>query len=84
MWYAYVLQSKQDKKLYTGCTNDLRTRFKLHNDGKVPATKFRRPLILIYYEAYMNKNDAFEREKWLKSGWGRNYLKKVLRNYFRF
>lgn len=82
MWYVYVLQSKRDEKLYTGCANNLRARIKLHNDGKVMSTKLRRPLVLIYHEAYPNKFDAFAREKWLKTGWGRNYLKRVLKHYF--
>jgi len=82
MWYVYVLRSKQDGKLYTGCTNDLKTRIQLHNYGKVFATKLRRPLMLIYYETYLNKFDAFTREKWLKTGWGRNHFKKVLKHYF--
>ena len=82
MWYVYVLRSKRDNKLYIGCTDDLRKRVELHNAGKVPATKLRRPLALIHYEAYLNKFDAFAREKWLKTGWGRNHLKKVLKNYF--
>jgi predicted GIY-YIG superfamily endonuclease len=38
-------------------------------------------LILIYYEAFIDKHDAFNREQWLKTGWGRNQLKKILRNY---
>lgn len=83
MWYVYVLQSKMDGKLYTDCTNDLRKQIGLHNAGRVPSTRLRSPLVLIYYEAYLDKSDAFEREKWLKSGWGRNYLKRrVLKHYF--
>ncbi len=82
MWYIYVLKSNQDKMMYTGCTNDLRKRIELHNAGKVPSTKLRHPLVLIYYEAYLNKFDAFERERWLKSGWGRHYLKRILKHYF--
>ena len=78
MWYVYVLWSKRDRKLYIGCTNDLKKRLILHNKGEIPATKFRRPLILIHYEAYLNKYDAYSREKWLKTGWGRNHLKKIL------
>lgn len=82
MHYVYILQSKKDKKLYIGCTNDLRKRIMLHNTGKVEATKLRRPFVLIYYEAYLNKFDAYAKEKWLKTGWGRNYIKRTLRNYF--
>jgi len=80
MNYVYILYSKKDKKLYIGCTNNLKTRIELHNEGKVESTRFRRPLVLIYYEVYVNKIDAFAREKWLKTGWGRNYIKKTLMN----
>jgi putative endonuclease len=83
MYYVYILKSKKDGKLYTGCTDDLKKRVGLHNAGRVKATKLRRPLILIYYEAYLNKSDAFLREKWLKTGWGRNYINKTLKNYLK-
>jgi len=79
MYYVYILLGRRDKKPYIGCTNDLRKRLILHNKGKVESTKSRKPLILIYYEAYLNKFDAFNREKWLKTGWGRNYIKLVLK-----
>lgn len=82
MHYVYILKSKKDGKLYTGFTNDLRKRLNLHNVGKVEATKLRRPLNLIYYEAYLNKADAFVKEKWLKTGWGRNYINRGLKHYF--
>lgn len=83
MYYVYILISKKDNQLYIGCTNDLQKRFKLHNLGKIEATKNRRPLELIYYEAFINKHDAFEREQWLKTGWGRNQLKKILFNFLK-
>lgn len=79
MWYVYVIGSKQNKNLYIGCTNDLRKRIALHNSGKVPSTKFQRPFVLIHYEAYLDKRDAYSREKWLKTGWGRNHIKKLLK-----
>lgn len=80
MQYVYVLRSTNDKNLYIGCTNDLKKRVILHNSKKIPAIRERAPFQLIYYEAYLNKYDAFFREKYLKTGWGRNYLKKTLRN----
>lgn len=83
MYYAYILQSEKDKKLYVGYTGDLRKRIKMHNSGKVLSTKFRRPFSLIYYEAHIDRSDAFKREKFLKTGWGRNYIKRILENYFR-
>ena len=66
MFYVYILRSKKDKKLYTGSTNNLVKRFKEHNSGKVHSTKSRRPLELIYYEAYKSEKDARAREHNLK------------------
>lgn len=81
MQYVYILKSSVDSNLYVGCTHDLKQRLVLHNCKKVPSTAKRTPLILIYYEAYMDKRDAFARETFLKTGWGKNYVKKVLHNY---
>ncbi|MEK7178327.1 MAG: GIY-YIG nuclease family protein [Patescibacteria group bacterium] len=66
MYYFYVLQSKKDEDLYSGYTNDLQERFKDHNSGRVISTKNRRPLFLVYYEAYRSEDDAREREKQVK------------------
>ncbi|MDD2646429.1 MAG: GIY-YIG nuclease family protein [Patescibacteria group bacterium] len=82
MYYVYVLQSKKDGLLYLGCTNNLKQRLLLHNTGRVYATKKRAPFKLIYYEAFINKHDAFCREQWLKTGWGRNQLKNILKSFF--
>jgi len=82
MQYVYVLRSKQDKDLYIGCTKDLKTRFKLHNAKKVAATKKRTPFDLIYYEAYIDSKDAYQREIYLKTQYGHNHLKKALSNFF--
>ncbi|OGH11180.1 MAG: excinuclease ABC subunit C [Candidatus Levybacteria bacterium RIFCSPHIGHO2_01_FULL_36_15] len=74
-YYTYVLQSLKDKELYIGWTKDLRERFKKHNNGEVEATKNRAPLKLIYYEACLSKESAIKREKSLKTGFGRSYIK---------
>jgi putative endonuclease len=79
MFYTYILQSIKDKKLYTGCTDDLRARLKRHNVGNVPSTKGRGPFKIIYYEACENANDAYTREKYLKTGMGKRYLKNRLK-----
>ena len=81
MYYTYVLQSLKDKRLYTGYTDDLRKRFKLHNDRKIVSTKRRAPFILIYYEACLNQQDATAREKYLKSGPGKRYLNNRLKRF---
>jgi len=66
MFYVYILKSKKDKNLYIGSTKDLKKRLVDHNAGRVFLTKLRRPLELIYYEAYKSEKDAFHREKNLK------------------
>ncbi len=78
-YYVYVLLSQRDKRLYTGFTIDLKSRLKTHASGKVRSTKNRLPLILVHYEYFVNKADAKAREVFLKSGFGRNELKKCLK-----
>lgn len=78
MYYTYILKSERDRKLYVGCTKDLRKRIAMHNSRKVFSTHTRAPLRLIYYEAFLDKRDAFAREQWLKTGWRRNHLQKIL------
>jgi len=75
-FYTYVLRSRKDSKLYIGWTKDLRKRFEEHAQGKVEATKCRRPVEMVYYEACRSEEAAIKREKQLKSGFGRTYLKK--------
>ncbi len=81
MWYTYLIKSKKDKRWYTGCTTDLRKRSKEHKEGLVFSTKGRKPFTLIYYEACLDKNDAFARERYLKSGMGKRYLKNRLKRF---
>jgi len=76
LFYTYVLKSLKDGWLYVGYTDDLNQRMERHNKGVVEATKNRRPLKLVYFEACLNKQDAINREKQLKTGYGRAYLKR--------
>lgn len=80
MYYLYILKSKKDKHLYVGCTKNLKKRLILHNSGKVESTSARKPFSTIFYEAFIDRSDAFNRERWLKTGWGRNHLNNMLRN----
>ena len=82
MIYVYVLQSDFDGGLYIGMTGDLRRRFEQHQRGESRSTKGRRPWGLIYYEAYLERQDAEGREVFLKSGGGRRFLDKQLKNHF--
>ena len=82
MQYVYVLQSKVDKDFYIGCNSDLKKRFALHNAKKVASTEKRVPFVLVYYEAYIDSKDAYEREIYMKTQYGHNHIKKVLSNFF--
>jgi putative endonuclease len=79
--YVYVLRSSADTRFYTGCTNNLRKRFKQHCEGKVSATKDRLPVELIYYEMCHNQSDAYNREKYLKTGMGKRYINNRLKSF---
>ena len=81
MYYVYILQSLKDNSLYIGYTTDLKRRFEEHNSGKNLATKPFAPYKLIFYEAFLNRIDAKNREIYLKSGWGWRSIKKILKKY---
>jgi putative endonuclease len=75
MFYTYILYSKKDGDLYHGHSSNLKERFIEHQKGRVPATKNRRPLILIYYEAFLAEKEAY-----YKTGPGRKFIKRHLKN----
>jgi len=76
-----VLLSDKDYQFYTGFTNNLEKRIEKHNSGKVESTKNRRPLKLVYVAACLSKDDAIHREKYLKTTYGRRYIRNRLKNY---
>ena len=78
MHYTYVLYSEKDGERYTGATSDLKSRFREHADGRVRSTEWRRPFVRVYYEGCLNLEDAFRRERYLKTGRGRRYLRQRL------
>jgi putative endonuclease len=84
MYYVYVLYSELDRGLYIGYSANLRRRMAEHRLGLSAATRYRRPWRLVYYEAYLELDDALGRERFLKSGAGRTYLKKQCRRFFEF
>ena len=81
MYYVYVLISGADGGFYTGLTGDLKRRVGEHSEGLVETTLNRRPLELVYYEACKRRKDAFRREKYLKSGMGKRYLRDRLKEH---
>lgn len=81
-FYVYVLQSIKKGNLYIGYTVDLRKRLEKHNRKLNFSTKAYAPWRLIYYEAYLNREDAQRREKYLKTNQGSRLLKRMLKEYF--
>jgi putative endonuclease len=81
MFYVYVMQSLKDGGFYTGYSDDLKRRFTEHSSGAVISTRNRLPVKLVYYEASCNQQDALHREKYLKTAWGKRYVKTRLRKY---
>lgn len=81
MYYIYILQSLRDGQFYTGYTNNLEKRLQRHSAGNIASTRERLPLKLVYYEACQNQQDATHREKYLKTSWGKRFIKNRLKNY---
>jgi putative endonuclease len=74
-YYTYVLKCEKTNTFYTGCTNNLKQRMEQHKKGEVYHTKHRLPVKLVYFEGCLNKSDAFRRERYLKTGMGKRYIK---------
>ncbi len=78
MFFVYILQSKKKSFQYVGLTSNLRRRISEHNDGHSPVTKFYRPLTLVWYGGFIDRQSAANFEHYLKSGSGRAFTKKRL------
>jgi len=83
MYYVYVLKGTLNDKgsFYIGYCRNLKKRLKRHNRGEVKTTAKYDKIRLVYYEACLDKKDAYKRERQLKTGFGRGYLKRRLENY---
>ena len=79
-YYVYVLMSKKDANFYVGFTKNLKMRLNQHNESKVTSTEFRKPLELVYYEDSFNKDDALQQERYLKTTYGRRYIRNRIKN----
>ncbi|WP_405395629.1 GIY-YIG nuclease family protein [Maribacter sp. Asnod2-G09] len=80
MFYVYILRSEVDGRFYKGMTNNLPKRIEEHNLGKNKSTKGFLPWVLVYNEEFETRIEARVREKYFKSGIGREYLKSILNN----
>ncbi|MCB0693179.1 MAG: GIY-YIG nuclease family protein [Lewinellaceae bacterium] len=78
LWYVYVLYSPSSRRFYTGMTKDLERRIQEHNTGKTKSTKGFRPWKLVYSEVAEDRVSARNRESFLKSGIGREWIRKRL------
>ena len=78
MFFVYVLRNSTTGRLYTGHTSDLTQRLGQHNSGITKSTKNRGQWVLAYQEQYVTRADAMRRETRLKSGQGREELKRIL------
>ena len=80
MYYVYILLSLRDFRFYTGLTNDISRRLKEHMTGHTHSTKRMGELKLIYYEVFINQEDAKRRERYFKTTKGKKTLKLMLRD----
>jgi putative endonuclease len=77
MFFVYALRSEKDGRIYVRFSSDLSKRLNEHNAGKTKSTKGFRPWTLIYSEEIPTREMARKREKYLKSGAGKDFLKSV-------
>ena len=82
-YYVYILKSLKNNSFYIGYTSDLKKRVKKHNEGVNLATKPFIPYKLIFYEGFLNRIDAKNREEYFKSGYGRISINKLLKKYLK-
>ncbi|MEK7536047.1 MAG: GIY-YIG nuclease family protein [Patescibacteria group bacterium] len=84
MHYTYILSCTDnfDKNcFYVGYTADLNERVRKHRSGATQTTRRFKSIKLVYYEACLSETDARRRELELKTGFGRGYAKRRLRDY---
>jgi len=77
MYKVYAIKSKLRKYIYVGLTSNLEERIQRHNSGRERTTRAYRPFVLIYSEEQPTREDARKREKYFKSGVGKEFLKKL-------
>ena len=80
MYFVYAIKSKSRNYLYVGLTNNLERRLDEHNQGKNKTTRPYRTFELILMEKYETRLQARNREKFLKNGLGKEFLKSIVGN----
>jgi len=79
-YYSYVLRSQKNGILYKGSTDNPDKRLIYHNQGKVTFTSRHVPWELVLIEEFATRSEAMNREKWYKTGVGRDWIKSQLNN----
>jgi putative endonuclease len=74
---VYAIKSLTRNYIYVGMTNDLERREQEHNNGENKSTKAYKPFVLIYSESFPDRIFAREKEKFLKSGVGKEFLRSL-------
>ncbi|MEQ9468858.1 MAG: GIY-YIG nuclease family protein [Ekhidna sp.] len=77
MFYVYAIRSDSRNYIYVGLTDNLERRLSEHNGGKNKTTRPYRPFVLIHSEMFETRFKAREREKYLKSGIGKDFLRSL-------
>ena len=77
MFTVYAIKSLNRKYIYVGLTSCLRRRLSEHNKGNNKTTKAYRPFVVIHIELYGTRGEARKREKYLKTGSGKEFLKRI-------
>jgi putative endonuclease len=78
MYIVYALRSCYKKYIYVGQNSNFVERLKRHNNGQEKTTRFYKPFEVILTESYKTRIEARQREKYLKSGCGKEWLKSIL------
>lgn len=81
MFFVYAISSLNRNYIYVGLTNDIERRFHQHQNGENKTTKPYLPFVLFYKEHFTTRPEAREREKYLKSGVGKEFLKQTLAHF---
>ncbi|MEP7166275.1 MAG: GIY-YIG nuclease family protein [Ferruginibacter sp.] len=77
MFYVYAIRSCVKNYIYVGMSNDIIRRISEHNKGQNKSIKAYKPFVLIYKEEFTLRLDARKKEKYLKSGIGKEFLKSI-------
>jgi len=77
MFHCYVLRSQKTGRRYVGSCEDLTERMRRHNAGESKATKHGVPWVLVHIEGFATRTEAAQRERYFKSGTGRDDLAKL-------